>query len=180
PSDIDDPPAARRYTKGRLAKITEELLVDIDKDTVDFIPNFDDTNKEPVVLPAKLTNLLINGSTGISAGYATNIPPHNLAEVIDAIIMKNDDQNVPLQQSMKKIKGTDFPTGGIEQGKDGIRKAFETGKGRIVVRGKARIEKLKRNREQIVIEEIPYDVNKANLVRKNDELQAERKVEGIQ
>lgn len=175
-----DPPAAMRYTEGRLAKVTEELLVDIDKDTVDFIPNFDDTNKEPVVLPAKLPNLLVNGSTGISAGYATNIPPHNLSEVIDAIILKIDRPNVTLDTLMKKIKGPDFPTGGIVQGKDGIRKAFETGKGRIVVRGKARIEKAQRNREHIIIEEIPFDVNKANLVRKIDELHAERKVDGIQ
>lgn len=174
-----DPAAAMRYTEARLAKITSELLVDIDKETVDFIPNFDDTNEEPVVFPAKLPNLLINGSTGISAGYATNIPPHNLAEVIDAVILKIDKPNATVEDLMKKIKGPDFPTGGIVQGRDGIVDAFKTGKGRIVVRGKTEIKKVRGGREQIVIEEIPFDVNKANLVRKIDELHLERKVDGI-
>jgi len=174
-----DPPAAMRYTEARLAKITNELLEDIEKETVDFIPNFDDTNKEPIVFPAKLPNLLVNGSTGISAGYATNIPPHNIEEVIDAVILKIDKPNVTLDELMTKIKGPDFPTGGIVQGIDGIKQAFKTGKGRVVVRGKASIEKMKGNREQIIINEIPFDVNKANLVRKIDELNAERKVEGI-
>lgn len=174
-----DPAAAMRYTEARLAKLASELLVDIDKETVDFIPNFDDTNKEPVVFPAKLPNLLINGSTGISAGYATNIPPHNLEEVIDAIILKIDRPKATVEQLMEKIKGPDFPTGGIVQGRDGIVNAFKKGRGRIVVRGKTRIEKMKGNRECIIIEEIPYDVNKANLVRKIDELHLERKVEGI-
>src|SRR5699024_2512675 len=135
-----------RYTEARLAKITEELLIDIDKDTVEFMPNFDDTNEEPLVLPAKLPNLLINGSTGISAGYATNIPPHHLGEVIDALMVKIDKPDVTVKELMKKIKGPDFPTGGIVQGVDGIKKAFETGKGRVVVRGRAQIEKLGRNR----------------------------------
>lgn len=174
-----DPPAAMRYTEARLSKITTELLQDIDKETVDFIPNFDETNKEPVVFPAKLPNLLINGSTGISAGYATNIPPHNLNEVIDGIILKIDKPNASIDELMTKIKGPDFPTGGIVQGVDGIRQAFETGKGRVVVRGRATIEKMRGQREQIVITEIPFDVNKANLVRKMDELNIERKVEGI-
>src|SRR5699024_8595499 len=174
-----DPPAAMRYTEARLAKVTKELLEDIEKETVDFIPNFDDTNKEPIVFPAKFPNLLLNGSTGISAGYATNIPPHNLIEVIDAVILKIDNQDATDDDLMKKIKGTDFPTGGIVQGIDGIKAAFKTGKGRVVVRGKTSIEKMRGNREQIVIEEIPFDVNKANLVRKIDELNAERKVEGI-
>lgn len=174
-----DPPAAMRYTEARLAKITTELLKDIEKETVDFIPNFDETNEEPVVFPAKLPNLLINGSTGISAGYATNIPPHNLEEVIDAIILKIDRPNATVDELMTKIKGPDFPTGGIVQGIDGIKQAFETGRGRVVVRGRAEIEKLRGNREQIVITEIPFDVNKASLVRKIDELSAERKVEGI-
>ncbi len=168
-----------RYTEARLAKITTELLKDIEKETVDFIPNFDETNEEPVVFPAKLPNLLINGSTGISAGYATNIPPHNLEEVIDAIILKIDRPNATVDELMTKIKGPDFPTGGIVQGIDGIKQAFETGRGRVVVRGRAEIEKLRGNREQIVITEIPFDVNKASLVRKIDELSAERKVEGI-
>ena len=174
-----DPPAAMRYTEARLAKITTELLKDIEKDTVEFIPNFDETNEEPVVFPAKLPNLLINGSTGISAGYATNIPPHNLEEVIDAIILKIDRPNATIDDLMTKIKGPDFPTGGIVQGIDGIKQAFKTGRGKVVVRGRAEIEKLRGSREQIVITEIPFDVNKANLVRKIDELNAERKVEGI-
>ena len=146
-----DPPAAMRYTEARLAKITTELLKDIEKDTVDFIPNFDETNEEPVVFPAKLPNLLINGSTGISAGYATNIPPHNLEEVIDAIILKIDKPDATISDLMAKIKGPDFPTGGIVQGIDGIKQAFKTGKGRVVVRGRASIEKLRGKRGQIVI-----------------------------
>lgn len=174
-----DPPAAMRYTEARLSKITTELLGDIEKETVDFVPNFDDTLEEPTVFPAKLPNLLINGSTGISAGYATNIPPHNLEEVINAVILKMDKPEATVDQLMQVIKGPDFPTGGIVQGEDGIRQAFETGKGRVVVRGRAAIKKMKGNREQIVIDDIPYDVNKANLVRKMDELSAERKVEGI-
>lgn len=174
-----DPPAAMRYTEAKLAKITQELLEDIDKETVDFIPNFDDTIMEPVVFPSKLPNLLINGSTGISAGYATNMPPHNLDEVIDAVIMKMDKPGVTVDELMTKMKGPDFPTGGIVQGIEGIKQAFETGKGRVVVRGKATIEKLRGGREQIIITEVPYDVNKANLVRKIDELNFDRKVEGI-
>jgi len=174
-----DPAAAMRYTEARLAKITSELLRDLDKDTVDFIENFDDTNEEPLVFPAKLPNLLINGSTGISAGYATNIPPHNLNEVIDAVIMKIDKKDVSVDDLLTVMSGPDFPTGGIVQGLDGIKQAFETGKGRVIVRGKVSIDKMKGNREQIVITEIPYDVNKANLVRKIDELAFERKVEGI-
>lgn len=174
-----DPAAAMRYTEARLSKITTELLGDIEKETVDFVPNFDDTIEEPTVFPAKLPNLLINGSTGISAGYATNIPPHNLEEVINAVILKMDKPEATVDQLMKVMKGPDFPTGGIVQGEDGIRQAFETGKGRVVVRGRATIEKMKGNREQITIDDIPYDVNKANLVRKMDELSAERKVEGI-
>lgn len=174
-----DPPAAMRYTEARLAQITSELLRDIDKDTVEFVENFDDTNEEPTVFPAKLPNLLINGSTGISAGYATNIPPHNLNEVIDAVIMKIDKKHVTVDDLLTVIKGPDFPTGGIVQGLDGIKQAFETGKGRVIVRGKVSIDKMKGNRQQIVITEIPYDVNKANLVRKMDELAYDRKVEGI-
>jgi len=174
-----DPPAAMRYTEARLAKITAELMRDIDKNTVDLVQNFDDTHYEPTVFPAKIPNLLINGSTGISAGYATNIPPHNLNEVVDAVMLKIDKPNATLDELMEKIKGPDFPTGGIVQGIDGIRQAFETGKGRVVLRGKAAIEKLRGHREQIVITEIPFEVNKANLIRKMDELNADRKVEGI-
>lgn len=174
-----DPPAAMRYTEARLSSIASELIRDIDKETVDFIPNFDDTINEPVVLPAKFPNLLVNGSTGISAGYATDIPPHNLAEVIDAVIMKIDKPQVTTDQLIEVIKGPDFPTGGIVQGKDGIKKAYETGKGRVIVRGKTSVEHVRGNREQITINEIPYDVNKANLVKKIDELRVDRKVEGI-
>src|SRR5699024_6956788 len=174
-----DPAAAMRYTEARLSKITTELLKDIEKETVDFIPNFDDTTEEPTVFPAKLLNLLINCSTGISDGYATNIPPHNLAEVIDAVVLKMEQPNATVDELMTKIKGPDFPTGGIVQGLDGIKQAFETGRGRVVVRGRAEIEKMRGHREQIVITEIPFDVNKANLVRKMDELNVERKVDGI-
>lgn len=174
-----DPPAAMRYTEARLSSIAAELLRDINKETVEFIPNFDDTIQEPVVLPAKFPNLLVNGSTGISAGYATDIPPHNLAEVIDAVIMKIDKPNATVDELMQYLPGPDFPTGGVIQGVDGIKKAYETGKGKIVVRGKAKIEELRGNRQQITIDEIPYDVNKANMVKKIDELRLDRKVEGI-
>ncbi|GAA0462159.1 DNA topoisomerase IV subunit A [Alkalibacillus silvisoli] len=174
-----DPPAAMRYTEARLSGIASELLQDIDKDTVDFIPNFDDTDYEPIVLPAKFPNLLVNGSTGISSGYATDIPPHNLKEVINAVVYKIEHPNASIDQLMKKLPGPDFPTGGIIQGEDGIRKAYETGKGKVVVRGLATIEPLRGGKEQIIITELPYDVNKANLVKKMDELRLERKVEGI-
>lgn len=174
-----DPPAAMRYTEARLSSIASELIRDIDKETVDFIPNFDDTIDEPVVLPARFPNLLANGSTGISAGYATEIPPHNLGEVIDAVIKKIDKPEVTIDELMEVIKGPDFPTGGIIQGVEGLKKAYKTGKGKIVVRGKAEVEKLRSNREQIVIDEIPFEVNKANLVKRMDELRIDRKVEGI-
>ncbi|MFC8574836.1 DNA topoisomerase IV subunit A, partial [Heyndrickxia sporothermodurans] len=174
-----DPPAAMRYTEARLSAIASELLSDIDKDTVDFIPNFDDTSKEPTVLPARFPNLLVNGSTGISAGYATDIPPHHLGEVIDGTIMRIEKPDCSVDDLMKVIKGPDFPTGGIIQGIDGIRKAYETGKGKIVVRGKTEIESVRGGREQIIITEIPYEVNKANMVKKIDELRLDRKVEGI-
>ncbi|WP_077326480.1 DNA topoisomerase IV subunit A [Virgibacillus siamensis] len=174
-----DPPAAMRYTEARLSKISSELLRDIGKETVDFIPNFDDTISEPVVLPAKFPNLLVNGSTGISAGYATDIPPHNLAEVIDAVIKRIDKPSVTVDELMQVMKGPDFPTGGIIQGIDGIRQAYETGKGKIIVRGKATVEDVRGNRQQIVIDEIPYEVNKASMVKKMDELRIDRKVEGI-
>ncbi|SDQ57855.1 DNA topoisomerase IV subunit A [Virgibacillus subterraneus] len=174
-----DPPAAMRYTEARLSSIASELLRDIGKETVDFIPNFDDTISEPVVLPAKFPNLLVNGSTGISSGYATDIPPHNLSEVIDAVIMKIDKPTATLEDLMSSIKGPDFPTGGIIQGIDGIKKAYETGKGKVVVRGRAKVEDVRGNRQQIVIDEIPFEVNKANMVKKMDELRIDRKVEGI-
>jgi len=174
-----DPAAAMRYTETKLAKISSELLRDIEKNTVDFVPNFDDTNEEPIVFPAKFPNLLVNGSTGISAGYATDIPPHNLQEVIDAVIKKIDKPSATVAELMEIIKGPDFPTGGIVQGTDGIKKAYKTGRGRMIIRGRATIEKMRGNREKIVIDEIPYDINKANLVRKIDELAFDRKVEGI-
>lgn len=174
-----DPPAAMRYTEARLSGIASELLRDIDKETVEFIENFDDTEFEPVVLPAKFPNLLVNGSTGISAGYATDIPPHNLGEVIDAVIHKIKHPHASVEELMEIIPGPDFPTGGIIQGIDGIKKAYETGKGRIILRGLAEIEPVRGGRERIIITEIPYEVNKANLVKKIDELRIERKVEGI-
>lgn len=174
-----DPPAAMRYTEARLSAISSELLRDIDKKTVDFVPNFDDTSNEPVVLPAMFPNLLVNGSTGISAGYATEIPPHHLGEVIDAVIMRIDHQNCTVDDLMGVIKGPDFPTGGIIQGIDGIKKAYETGKGKIIIRGKTEIETIRTGRQQIVVTEIPFEVNKANLVKKIDEFRLDRKVEGI-
>ncbi|MED1741156.1 DNA topoisomerase IV subunit A [Bacillus swezeyi] len=174
-----DPPAAMRYTEARLAPIASELLRDIDKETVEFVPNFDDTSKEPVVLPAMFPNLLVNGSTGISAGYATDIPPHHLGEVIDAVIKRIDSPNCSVDDLMELMKGPDFPTGGIIQGKEGIKKAYETGKGKIIIRGKAETETIRGGRQQIVITEIPFEVNKANLVKKMDEYRIERKVEGI-
>lgn len=174
-----DPPAAMRYTEARLSSIATELLQDIDKETVDFVPNFDDSLEEPAVLPSRFPNLLVNGSTGISAGYATDIPPHNLGEVIDGVIYRLQNPDSTVDDLMNFIKAPDFPTGGIIQGKDGVRKAYKTGKGKIVVRAKANIEKIRGGREQIVITEIPYDVNKAQLVKKIDEIRLDRKVEGI-
>ncbi|WP_338706320.1 DNA topoisomerase IV subunit A [Bacillus altitudinis] len=174
-----DPPAAMRYTEARLSAIASELLKDLHKETVEFVANFDDTSKEPVVLPAMFPNLLVNGSTGISAGYATDIPPHHLGEVIDGVIKRIEQPHCTVEDLMTVIKGPDFPTGGIIQGVDGIKKAYETGKGKIMIRGKAEIETIRGGRQQIVITEIPYEVNKANLVKKMDEFRIERKVEGI-
>ncbi|MFC7370581.1 DNA topoisomerase IV subunit A [Fictibacillus iocasae] len=174
-----DPAAAMRYTEARLSPISSELLRDIEKQTVEFIPNFDDTDEEPVVLPSRYPNLLVNGSTGISAGYATEIPPHHLGEVIDACILQMDRPDCTLDELMNIMKGPDFPTGGIVQGADGIRKAFETGRGRIIIRAKTEIEELKGGRQQIVITEIPYEVNKANLVKRMDELRFDKKVDGV-
>jgi topoisomerase IV subunit A len=174
-----DPPAAMRYTEARLSSIAAELLRDLDKETVDFIPNFDDTAMEPTVFPAMFPNLLVNGSTGISAGYATDIPPHHLGEVIDGVIMKLEKPDITVDELMTVIKGPDFPTGGIIQGIDGIKKAYETGKGKIIIRSKTEFEELRGNKQQIVVTEIPYEVNKANLVKKMDELRIDRKVEGI-
>lgn len=174
-----DPPAAMRYTEARLSEVAGYLLQDIDKKTVPFAWNFDDTEKEPTVLPAAFPNLLVNGSTGISAGYATDIPPHNLAEVIDAAVYMIDHPTAKVDKLMEFLPGPDFPTGGIIQGRDEIKKAYETGKGRVVVRSKTEIEKLKGGKEQIVITEIPYEINKANLVKKIDDVRVNNKVAGI-
>ena len=174
-----DPPAAMRYTEARLSEIAGYLLQDIEKKTVPFAWNFDDTEKEPTVLPAAFPNLLVNGSTGISAGYATDIPPHNLAEVIDATVYMIDHPTAKVDKLMEFLPGPDFPTGAIIQGRDEIKKAYETGKGRVVVRSKSEIEKLKGGKEQIVITEIPYEINKANLVKKIDDVRVNNKVAGI-
>lgn len=178
-SNDGDPPAAMRYTEARLSPIAAELLRDIDKRTVEFVPNFDDTSQEPLVLPAMYPNLLVNGSTGISAGYATDIPPHHLGEVIDAVMKRIDQPECSVDDLMQVIKGPDFPTGGIIQGIDGIKKAYETGKGKIIIRSKAEIESIRGGKQQIVITEIPFEVNKANLVKRMDEFRIERKLDGI-
>lgn len=174
-----DPPAAMRYTEARLSKIASELLNDIDKETVEHVLNFDDTLNEPTVLPASYPNLLVNGATGISAGYATDIPPHNLGEVIDATIHLIKSPNARLDTLMGYIKGPDFPTGGIMQGTKGLKKAYETGKGKIVVRAKTDIEQLRGDKEQIVVTEIPYEVNKSKLVQKIDEIRINKRIDGI-
>ncbi|WEG74187.1 DNA topoisomerase IV subunit A [Vagococcus intermedius] len=174
-----DPPAAMRYTEARLSKLSGELLADIEKDTVEFVWNFDDTEKEPTVLPAKYPNLLVNGSTGISAGYATEIPTHNLGEIIAGTIYLIDHPNATLDKLMTYIPGPDFPTGGILQGKKELKQAYGTGKGRVVLRSVTKIEPLKGGKQQIVINEIPYEVNKANLVKKMDEIRLNKKVDGI-
>ncbi|HLR18393.1 MAG TPA: DNA topoisomerase IV subunit A [Staphylococcus sp.] len=175
----NDPAAAMRYTEAKLSRISEELLRDINKETVPFMPNYDDTTMEPMVLPARLPHLLINGSTGISAGYATDIPPHNLAEVIQATLKYIDNPDITVSQLMKYVKGPDFPTGGIIQGIDGIKKAYETGKGKIIVRSKVELEELRNGRKELIVTEVPYEVNKSSLVKKMDELRADKKVDGI-
>ena len=174
-----DPPAAMRYTEARLSEIAAEMLKDIDKKTVAMVLNFDDTEYEPTVLPARFPNLLVNGATGISAGYATEIPPHNLTEVIDALVYLIDHPEAKLADLMQFVQGPDFPTGGIMQGRDGIRQAYETGRGKTVLRAKTTIEPLRGGKQQIVITEIPYEVNKALLVKKIDELRLLKRVEGI-
>lgn len=175
----NDPPAAMRYTEAKLSQLSEELLRDINKETVSFIPNYDDTTLEPMVLPARFPNLLINGSTGISAGYATDIPPHNLGEVIQATLKYIDNPDITVSQLMKYMKGPDFPTRGIIQGLDGIKKAYESGKGKIVVRSKVDEEELRNGRKELIVTEIPYEVNKSSLVKRIDELRADKKVDGI-
>jgi len=173
-----DSPAAMRYTEARLSKVSNELLKDIDKDTVVWAPNFDDTEMEPTVLPAKFPNLLVNGSTGISAGYATNIPPHNLGEIIDATIKRIDSPNCRLDTIMEIVKGPDFPTGGVVYDTQGIEEAFRTGRGKITVRAKVDFEKAK-GKTSIVVTEIPFDVIKSSIARKIDEIRIDKKIEGI-
>lgn len=174
-----DSPAAMRYTEARLRKIAEELLADINKDTVDFQLNFDDTLYEPVVLPTRIPNLLVNGASGIAVGMATNMPPHNLTEVVNGIIEFINNPEITIAELMKIIKGPDFPTGGVIYGYDGVREAYETGRGRVVIRGEAKIEEDKHGRECIVVTSIPYQVNKAEMIRKTADLVEERKIEGI-
>lgn len=174
-----DPAAAMRYTEARLSKLSGEMLRDIEKNTVDMTLNFDDTEYEPTVLPARFPNLLVNGATGISAGYATEIPPHNLGETIDACVYLLNHPQATLADLMQFVAGPDFPTGGIIQGKDGIIQAYKTGRGRIEVRSKTTIEPLRGNKSQIIVTEIPYEVNKAQLVKKIDEIRLTKKVEGL-
>jgi DNA gyrase subunit A len=174
-----DPPAAYRYTEARLAALAEELLSDIDKDTVGFIPNFDETTQEPIVLPSRVPNLIVNGSSGIAVGMATNIPPHNLGEIIDGLVMLLENPQADLGDLMSHIKGPDFPTGGIIHGTDGIIQAYNGGRGLIKIRAKARIEREHRGGENIIITELPYQVNKARLIEKVAELVRGKKIEGI-
>ncbi|NLL09192.1 MAG: DNA gyrase subunit A [Firmicutes bacterium] len=174
-----DPPAAMRYTEARLSPLAMEMLKDIDKDTVDFYPNFDDSLEQPVVLPSKFPNLLVNGASGIAVGMATNIPPHNLGEVIDGLIALIDNPDIDIRGLMKYIKGPDFPTGSIIQGREGIREAYSTGRGRIRVRGKTQIEQLSNGKTRILITELPYQVNKARLIEKIAELVRDKRVDGI-
>ncbi|NVJ62726.1 MAG: DNA gyrase subunit A [Flavobacteriaceae bacterium] len=173
-----DSPAAMRYTEARMRKISEDMLADIDKDTVDHQLNFDDSLKEPIVLPTRIPNLLVNGASGIAVGMATNMPPHNLSEVIDGTVAYIDNNDIEIDELIKHIKAPDFPTGGIIYGYDGVKEAFHTGRGRIVMRGKATMEEV-RDRECIVVTEIPYQVNKADLIKKTADLVNEKKIEGI-
>ncbi len=174
-----DPPAAMRYTEARLARIAATMLDDIDKETVDFSPNYDESLQEPLCLPARLPNLLVNGSSGIAVGMATNIPPHNLAEVIEATVALIDDPEIPVAQLMKKVPGPDFPTGGFIYGREGIKNAYATGRGSLVMRARAAIEHITKDKDAIVITEIPYQVNKAKLIEKIAELVQDKKIDGI-
>jgi DNA gyrase subunit A len=174
-----DSPAAMRYTEARLTRIAEELLVDIDKDTVDFRPNFDESLQEPTVLPSKIPNLLLNGASGIAVGMATNMPPHNLNEVVDGIVAYIDNHDITIDELRKYVKAPDFPTGGIIYGYEGVKTAFETGRGRIVIRARASIEQLPGNRERIIVSEIPYQVNKATMIAKTADMVNEKVLEGI-
>ncbi|MBE0651402.1 MAG: DNA gyrase subunit A [Bacteroidales bacterium] len=174
-----DSPAAMRYTEARLSKIAEEMLVDLEKDTVDHQNNFDDSLKEPIVLPALIPNLLVNGASGIAVGMATNMAPHNLSEVVDGIITYVDNRDVTISELMEHIKAPDFPTGGIIYGYEGVKEAFETGRGRIMIRGRVNVEEASNGRERLIITELPYQVNKAEMIRKTADLVNEKKIEGI-
>lgn len=174
-----DSPAAMRYTEARLRKIAEEILSDLDKDTVDFTENFDDSLKEPTVLPTRIPNLLVNGASGIAVGMATNMPPHNLSEVVDGIIAYIDNREIDVDGLMEYIKAPDFPTGGVIYGYEGVKSAFETGRGRVVMRAKAEFEEIREGREAIVVTEIPYQVNKADMIKRTADLVNEKKIEGI-
>src|SRR5439155_14009085 len=174
-----DPAAAMRYTEARLAKIAHEMLADIDKDTVEFVPNYDENEQEPIVLPTRIPNLLVNGSSGIAVGMATNIPPHNLTEVVEALVALIDRPDTTIEALMKIVTGPDFPTAGYIYGTGGIREAYTTGRGSITLRAKAHAEKMRGGREAIIISELPYQVNKASLIEKISELAKEKKIEGI-
>ncbi|MEE2837945.1 MAG: DNA gyrase subunit A [Bacteroidota bacterium] len=174
-----DNPAAMRYTEARLRKAAEEMLADLDKETVDFRPNFDESLKEPTVLPSKIPNLLVNGAAGIAVGMATNMPPHNLSEVVDGMVHLVDNPDCTVEDLMEHVKAPYFPTGGMIHGIEGVRDAFQTGRGRVVMRGRARFEETKTGREMIIVEEIPYQVNKADMVRKTADLVNDKKIEGI-
>ncbi|MEL7378336.1 MAG: DNA gyrase subunit A, partial [Bacteroidota bacterium] len=174
-----DSPAAMRYTEARLERISDYILADINKDTVDFQLNFDDSLKEPTVLPTRIPNLLINGASGIAVGMATNMLPHNLTEVVNGVMAAVDKPEITVDELMEFIKAPDFPTGGIIYGMEGVREAFRTGRGRVVLRGRAEIVTDNNDRERIIITEIPYQVNKANLVQKIAELVNEKRIEGI-
>src|ERR1700747_3429042 len=174
-----DPPAAMRYTEARLAKISEDILADLEKETVDFVPNFDQTREEPVVLPSRIPNLLVNGASGIAVGMATNIPPHNLREIIEAAVLLVEKPESTLKEVMKLVPGPDFPTGAYIAGREGIEAAYKTGRGSFVMRAKAAIEEVGKDRENIVITEIPYQVNKARLIERIADLVQNKKIEGI-
>src|SRR5690349_2348284 len=173
-----DPPAAMRYTEARMAPLAEALLEDIDKETVDFVPNYDEEREEPSYLPSKVPNLLVNGSNGIAVGMATNMPPHNLTEVCEAVIHLINNPHAALPELMAHIPGPDFPTGGIIHGRSGIRQAYQTGRGQLMMRARAVIERQGKDRDVIIVTEIPYQVNKARLIEKIAELVNEKRLEG--
>lgn len=175
----DDPPAAMRYTEARLRKLAEEMLADIEKNTVDFAPNFDDSLEEPTVMPSAFPNLIVNGASGIAVGMATNMAPHNLSETVDGILAYIDNNDIEVQELMKHIKAPDFPTGGLIYGYEGVKDALETGRGRVVMRAKAGFEEMDNNRQAIIVTEIPYQVNKADMIKRTAELVNEKKIEGI-